>query len=118
MENKQEIKLERISHFAVLVEAPVNSSHERIFEVTAKLQQEVDQQVVDKLQAEHDEFAKDRQQVINGLYRIIKEQEAEVSRLEAEKKEMIEELENVVFPNFTKAKWENFKAKYLSSQKE
>lgn len=106
MENKQEIKLERISDSKIYkvftwfhgVELRLwQEETEGIF-IDAKslvqTQLQADQQVVDKLQAE-------------------------ITRLKAKKKEMIIKFEawlNDIQKN--SPEWQSFKAKYLSSQKE
>jgi len=66
-------EMNRVSYFEVLKEAPVGSSHERIFEVTAKLQLENDQKEIEAL----------RNQVITLQQQVDFEYEIDAERVEA-----------------------------------
>ncbi len=83
--------MKRISHFAVLKEAPVNSSHERIFEVTARLQLESCEREADDRIKEYEKRIKELQETCTQWERLSKE--VDDNEKEAELKKVKEEIE-------------------------
>jgi hypothetical protein len=113
IEGIEELKLERI-----FVEG---------YSIPTDVQYKAAQQVVDKLQAEIKDL-QDYKRLYFKVREILGKKFAEISRLEAEKKEMIDELTlrqiyvgsrgSSQMPLTSCDWWQAFKAKYLSSQKE
>ena len=101
----------------------VGTVHLSNFETIAEVQLQADQQVVDKLKTELEEMESEATKWLEYCKEVVKrsnEKDVEITRLKAERKEMIEELYFLLADHCPKqavSEWfSNFKAKYLKEK--